>query len=582
MESKRDVKNLLKPDVLDDDTRRLLMEQVLRAPPPDLGNGHPSPTKGAGLQKHMKQQRNAATDINGEVVYSPSAQKKQNVISSPADVEEDEGSFPSQLRSRVNNSNDDFITAMASRLNELEKRHKNYQLELQEMNSKYQSLQERFKAEHEKRDEAENVVVTLYEEKRELEEELSDIVAFLADYGLQWKGNQGRKKNEAAGEFDLYAGDFSPVTPRDADKAKEDSDGEGSHHSGPINFTNTAQKGTKLFGQKKEVPRERRRSIEEGVDVDLLIKNARILSDYVGYKGVVMEGKMGGIRDRDVVKVIVYKNGIVVNNGLFRPFGWPLCDAFLRDLEEGYYPYEFKDKYPSGYPIEIINKSSEMCSAGLKPEEKKKSEGRRLGGGDDANVHKSAASNIVSAGDKAQGYKPLSKDEFLSKVPKQHVTPSGNLVNVREGVAGFLGRETEGQKMQNGGFLGTVKHVSAAEAQYRAEQRGAQEQPTATPAVPVHEEQKESNTVEPKDTKLGDLVSILFRMPTGQKITLRMSPQNTIEELRKEFIAAAPEFAKEKFELCQSFPVQVFNDHQKTLQSVGLTRSCTLMVRIVQ
>lgn len=68
---------------------------------------------------------------------------------------------------------------------------------------------------------------------------------------------------------------------------------------------------------------------------------------------------------------MVYANGIVVNQGAFRPYGWPLCDAFLHDLIDGYYPYEFKDKYPDGFPVEVIDKTKEMHSAGIRREERK-------------------------------------------------------------------------------------------------------------------------------------------------------------------------------------------------------------------
>lgn len=78
------------------------------------------------------------------------------------------------------------------------------------------------------------------------------------------------------------------------------------------------------------------------------------------------DGKSGAICDREVVHVVIYANGIVVNQGAFRPYGWPLCDAFLHDLADGYYPYEFKDKYPDGFPVEVIDKTKEVHPAGVR------------------------------------------------------------------------------------------------------------------------------------------------------------------------------------------------------------------------
>ena len=36
--------------------------------------------------------------------------------------------------------------------------------------------------------------------------------------------------------------------------------------------------------------------------------------------------------------VVVYLDGICVNQGPFRPYGWAFCDAFLNDLLDGFFP----------------------------------------------------------------------------------------------------------------------------------------------------------------------------------------------------------------------------------------------------
>lgn len=44
----------------------------------------------------------------------------------------------------------------------------------------------------------------------------------------------------------------------------------------------------------------------------------------------------------------VFKNGIMLGRGPFRPFGTQETEYFINDILDGYFPYELKDKYPDG------------------------------------------------------------------------------------------------------------------------------------------------------------------------------------------------------------------------------------------
>lgn len=169
------------------------------------------------------------------------------------------------------------------------------------------------------------------------------------------------------------------------------------------------------------------------IDIALLQRNAQILSNYVGSKQVVTseDGHKGCIRDREIVRVVIYKNGICVNNGPFRPFGWPLCEAFIQDLAEGYYPYEFKEKYPDGYPLEVTDRHEEECDP-YNPQ----TSGAAFssaGGGVSGNVL-----STVRVWENDGGYQPVSQDEFLQKLPVKAISATGRLIDVRETIASIL------------------------------------------------------------------------------------------------------------------------------------------------
>lgn len=577
---------LLSPDVLDDATRRELLQDVLR---------------------HRR--------------ASPSSvDRPSNPGAVPGDAHSDKEPFAHQLRTRVrsgSNSNSDIlVTAMAARLKDLESQHKAYQAELKELHAKYRQLNDKYQRERQLREEAETAVLTLYDEKELLEAELREMEAAHA-CASSAKSNHPLSPHNRAEKFtqdtraspshspptpsravkaDLFSGDFTDGSTNDGAKATE--------KEGPTHFVNTARPDTVLFSPQKAggLPSNRqaasavagssaqppcRQYSVSSMDMELLTKNARILSDYVGWKGVFKQGNQAGIRERDVVRVVVYKNGICVNQGPFRPYGWALCDAFLDDLIEGFYPYEFKEKYPDGFPIEVVDRTGETCetdrtgavhgkeaasqaNAGpLFPNEG----GRRLGaapqnpGRNPVRVHTLGETKNI-------GYTPIRVEEFLKKIPAQKVTASGQLLSVRDGVAAFMGVGATGASNTSAPrALGTIKHVSAAEAAYR--RRVAQQQQSASSVTGA------SGAV--SSMFVGNLIAVLIRLPDGQKITLHMAPEDTVASLRKEFAAAAPSFREVRYELCQAFPLkQEWNEHQRTFASLGVEKSCTLMVKLIK
>ena len=167
------------------------------------------------------------------------------------------------------------------------------------------------------------------------------------------------------------------------------------------------------------------------------------------------EGQRRVLKEREKVFLCVYRDGICVNGGPFRPYGWALCDAFLNDILEGYYPYEFKDRYPDGFPVQLVDRSMERCptvGGGHQQQQKDKkgqggngsgaspaTGGRRLGTSleDNQPSNSGVSGNVATLDDqkRTEGtFKPMTREEFLKKLPERYVGPGGRLVNVRQGV----------------------------------------------------------------------------------------------------------------------------------------------------
>jgi hypothetical protein len=387
----------------------------------------------------------------------------------------------------------DLMSVMCTRLSALEKQVAMQNKEIKEKSMRNIELQDKLATAATATEKAET-------EKGILAARLGGINAFLADYGLTYVGNEDAapSPNAEAKPFDLYAGDFNPKS--------------------AVVGTSTDAGDGELTAPAPAAPAPELLPF----DIELLQYNADTLTGAIGLTGVANEaGKHGLIKERDMVYVCVYSDGICVNSGLFRPYGWPLCDAFLSDLLEGFYPYEFKDKYPDGFPIEIVDRSTEKCPRTA-----------------------AAASNIHGASD--HGYKPLTREALLSKLPQQFVTATGKLINVQDGVRDFMGAPT----------AVTPGNLTAA-----------------TPAAAV---------VDAESANQSQVTKLQVKFPQGNSVVLHMFFHDTVEALRAELLKAAAAFFQPtaSFELCSVFPRRTYDDHAVTLQAAGLVPNCALLVRL--
>ncbi|RNF26874.1 uncharacterized protein Tco025E_00836 [Trypanosoma conorhini] len=507
--------NLLRPDVLDDEVRQRIVRDVMGAVATTTRDDRPSSGTPASLKRHSR-----------------------------------EGNYPASLRDRVSGGGGDLLGAMAQRLKTLEAQQKAYRMELKEKTEKLACAEANYKEEKAKREEAEAMVVELYDEKQELERLVGDMQKFLADYGLKWVGDRAeeRSKNRGANSrgyervafakggsspssepatsqsFELYAGDYSNQTPVLSPSPTPRASG-----------TDDAPT-QKPLPVGRRTPSKTNTAASLPVSIEVLQRNAKILSDHVGCRGVVTNGRQGGIKEFEVVRIVVYEDGICVNGGPFRPFGWPLCDAVVNDLAEGFYPYEFKQRFPDGFPIEVIDQTSVRCSKG---KDAKK---------DDANVKD--LRDLQDGG----GYQPVSREEFLKRLPATRITTNGRIVPVREAIANIIGRPSKAE---------TVRHVSEAERRVTGG-GSATEAESGDAAVSPH--------------RIRGLVAVLVRFPSGVKVTLQLSPESTIADLRHELKSAVPSFTA-AYDVRLSFPAVTYTDDAKTLRELGLLTSCTLMIQ---
>lgn len=54
--------------------------------------------------------------------------------------------------------------------------------------------------------------------------------------------------------------------------------------------------------------------------------------------------------------ITLYNTYFTVNDSKERPYNLPMSAQFFRDIYDGFYPSEFKDKYPDGFHIKVVDK----------------------------------------------------------------------------------------------------------------------------------------------------------------------------------------------------------------------------------
>ncbi|KAJ3149177.1 UBX domain-containing protein 11 [Geranomyces variabilis] len=59
----------------------------------------------------------------------------------------------------------------------------------------------------------------------------------------------------------------------------------------------------------------------------------------------------------------LYRNGFILAAGSFRDYRDPAAAAFMRDIAEGYFPYELKPQYPDGVPFEVADRHDDWYTA---------------------------------------------------------------------------------------------------------------------------------------------------------------------------------------------------------------------------
>ena len=164
-------------------------------------------------------------------------------------------------------------------------------------------------------------------------EECAALKRFLADYGMKWVGDAEAPPNRSGSGSGSGHGSSEDGPPRAARKVR----------------SNRLEARAAAARAKSSSPDHA--SSGFAVDTARLRRSIRELNAVAGEgKGAVVTAPNGERRVEmpTPMALTLWRDGFAVDDGEFRGFEEEKNRAFVRDLVDGYFPYEFKDTHPRG------------------------------------------------------------------------------------------------------------------------------------------------------------------------------------------------------------------------------------------
>ncbi|XP_004394846.1 PREDICTED: UBX domain-containing protein 11 [Odobenus rosmarus divergens] len=334
-----------------------------------------------------------------------------------------------------------------------------------------------------------------------LQRQVREMERFLGDYGLQWVGE--------------------PVDQADSDDQSDSEDGKRDWMT------------TKKFWKPGDslAPPE--------VDFDRLLASLKDLSELVVDSDTQVTPMPGGARLHvlEPIPLKLYRNGLMMFDGPFRPFHDPSTQRCLRDILDGFFPSELQRLYPDGVPFKVSDLRNQVYPEnGLDPFP---GEGRVVGR---QRIHK-PLDRMERPGS------GLTAEKFLNRLPK-FVIRKGEVIDIR------------------GPIRDTLQNCCPLPARI-------QEIVVETPALAAERERSQESP-----ESAAPLLSMLrIKSENGERaFLLMMRPEDTVGDVRT-LLAQARAVDATTFEIISTFPPTVYHDDTVTLQAAGLVPNAALLLR---
>jgi hypothetical protein len=315
------------------------------------------------------------------------------------------------------------------------------------------------------------------------------------------------------------------------------------------------------------------------VDVEKLLASIAELNAVAGDgKSSVVVGANGERRLEapNAKTLTLFRDGFVVDDApkTFRSFAEETNRSYVRDLVDGFFPYEYKEAHPNGVPFKLVDKSLEN-GAPADAFVAFTGGGARLDGKASKETSGQFLREIKKEPEPNRNRKDVS---FLEKLPRV-VVRDGAVVHVRESVGAAM----------RGGSVGsapaqtqTVLETTVARGCFRAllEREGIRSSADGGVLDDSTFERPPDDAHEPH---VSSRSTLRVKGMDGQKMYIvKLAADDTVGKLRRYLesaVAGDGDAPSGGFEIRNAYPPRTFTDDTVTLRDAGLVPNATLLLR---
>ncbi|NWS52722.1 UBX11 protein, partial [Chunga burmeisteri] len=275
------------------------------------------------------------------------------------------------------------------------------------------------------------------------------------------------------------------------------------------------------------------------IDFDLILENVKDLNVLAGEGISQIERIPGGARLRvpEPLPLTLYRNGVIMFDGSFRPYEDPSAQQCLQDIMDGYFPSELQMRYPDGIPLQVTDRRDVVFRDRDLP-------GSFPGHG-----------QVV-------GHSKSSEVQETTEIPDPEVS-----------LEQFLNKLSK--PLNHGEAMG-VRGSARAAQQGSEGVRSSKEVLVETPRLSALQRVK---TAEEAQTSAPDVCTLRIKSESGEQTYLvKMLFVETIGDLRQH-LARARGGDSDSYEIISTFPQRVYTDNCRSLQECGLTPNASLLLR---
>ncbi|XP_077644596.1 UBX domain-containing protein 11 [Lonchura striata] len=387
----------------------------------------------------------------------------------------------------------ELSSSLAEKISLLEKKIEKQAQEIQLQAGRIAELEEKIKTLQEGEDASDSPSTELEARCLRLQSQVWEMERFLSDYGLVWVGEARHQlgDTEPLQEEELPAG--SPCRPGEPLVCKHQ------------------------------------------IDFDLILENIKDLNLLVGegIPQVVHTPRGARLRRPELLPLTLYRNGIVVGHGAFRPYQHPATQQCLQDIMDGFLPSELQPRYPDGICLQVTDRRDVVFQ---KPD---------------------LPGNFPGLG-QVVGTSESNKVQETSKIPG----PKSSWEQLAPKLS---------QPLQHRGRAGSARGVAGAVPQGSEEQQRSKEILVETPGLAALQRYRNS----PPSPALSGL---RVRSESGERTyELSMLLTDTIGDLRQHLTHIRG--GNSDYEIISTFPQRVYTDSSRSLQECGLVPRASLLLR---